>query len=70
MGALTCAFGSQRAIFTINVIMHASHMKILDKELDIVWVQCWIIKKFSEPIVFWICTRATRSGRDAINTSV
>ena len=44
--------------------MHANQVKILNQEFDIVWAQHWIIKKFSEPIIFWIYTRATRSGRD------
>ena len=41
--------------------MHADQMKIQDQELDIVWTQYCSIKKFSEPIIFWI---HTRSGRD------
>lgn len=40
-------------------------MKIWDQELDIVWAQYCIVKKFSEPVVFWIDISATRSGRDA-----
>lgn len=39
MGASTWALGSQRwrpysGIFTIKAIIHASHMKIFDQELD------------------------------------
>lgn len=52
------------ALFTVKAIMHANQRKILNQELGIVWAQYWIITKFNEPIIFWIYTRATRSGRD------
>ena len=59
MGASTCALGNQRwrlssGIFTIKAIMHASHMKTLDQESDIAWIQHWSIKKFREPVIFGI----------------
>ena len=59
MGASTWALGSQRwrpysGIFTMKAIIHASHMKMLDQELDIGCTQYWSIRKFRDPTVFWM----------------
>lgn len=44
--------------------MHASHRSALDQESIKGWFQYCIIKKFREPVVFWIYTSATKRGRD------
>lgn len=69
IGASTCALGSQRCrpysgIFTMNAVMHASHMKVLDQVVDIGSFQYCMIRKFRDPEVFWIYSSATRSGSE------
>lgn len=69
IGASTWALGSQRCrpyrgIFTIKAIMHANHRSALDQESIRGWFQYCIIKKFREPVVFWIYTSAIKRGRD------
>lgn len=57
IGASTCALGSQRCrpysgIFTMNAIIHASHIKMFDQVVDIGLFQYCIIRKFRDPEVF------------------
>lgn len=69
IGASTCALGSHRCrpysgIFTMNAIIHASHMKMLDQVVDIGSFQCCMIKKFRDPEVFWMYRSATKRGNE------
>lgn len=66
--ASTCAFGSHRCrpyigTFTMNSIMQASYRRILNQELDIVWTQYLVIRKFNETIAFRVEIRAMRNSR-------
>lgn len=57
IGASTWAFGNHkckpyRGIFTIKAIMHANHRRELLQEFASGLEQCWVIKMFSDPVMF------------------
>lgn len=57
--------GCRGVFFTVKAIIHASHVKMLNQELDVACVQYWSIRKFREPVtvfvcLFWPCSAACR----------
>lgn len=47
--------------------MQASHMKVLDHEVDNGWAQYCSNRKFREPTVFCKYVNATSKGRDPMS---